>query len=64
VPSGLCNVNFLQGSSSCIPNRCPSNLNLPVLITLTVRVTVELTELVIVSYSPDTALINWAIDPS
>jgi hypothetical protein len=26
-------VNFLQGLCSCIPNRCPSHLNLPDLIT-------------------------------
>jgi hypothetical protein len=31
----LCNVIFLQGSSSCILNRCPSHLNLPIFITLT-----------------------------
>jgi hypothetical protein len=64
VPSGLCNVNCLQGSSCCILKRRPSHLSLPVLITLTVRFTAELVKLTTVSYSPDTALINWAIDPS
>jgi hypothetical protein len=27
VSSGLCNVSFLQGSGSCILNRCPSHLH-------------------------------------
>jgi hypothetical protein len=30
VLSGLCNVNFLQGSSSCTLKRCPSHFNLPI----------------------------------
>ena len=29
VPSGLGRVSFLQGSSSCILNSCPSHLNFP-----------------------------------
>jgi hypothetical protein len=62
VPSSLCNVNTLQGYSSCFLKRCPSHLNLPILITPTVRFTVQLTAPIIVSYSPDTALINWTID--
>ena len=31
VPSGLSRVSFLQGSSSCILQRCPSHLILPIL---------------------------------
>jgi hypothetical protein len=51
VPSGLCNVNCLQGSSCCILKRCPSHLNLPILITLPVRFTAELVKLIIVSHN-------------
>ena len=35
VASGLGRVSFLQGSSFCILQGCPSHLNLPIFITLT-----------------------------
>lgn len=35
VPSGLCNVRILQGSCSCILQRCLSHINLPALLTVT-----------------------------
>ena len=36
VPSGFRRVNILQGSSSCILQSCPSHLNIPISITLSV----------------------------
>jgi hypothetical protein len=36
VPSGLCRVNFLQGSCSCVLKRCPSHLSRPTLIIFTI----------------------------
>ena len=59
VPSELSTVSFLQGSSSCILNRCPNHLTLPIFITLTVRFIVEGIKLVTVSRSPHTIIGNW-----
>ena len=35
LPSDLSTVSFLQGSSSCILNRCPSHIILPIFTTFT-----------------------------
>ena len=50
MPSGLSRVSILQGSvsGSCILDRCPSHLSLPVLIVLYL-VIVEHIKLIIVS---------------
>jgi hypothetical protein len=59
LPYLLSTVSLLQGSSSCILNRCPSQLILPIFNTLTVKFIVESTKLVIVSRSPHIIIVNW-----
>jgi len=59
VLSGLSTVSCLQGCSSCILQKCPSHLNLPVFYhSIYLLLIVERVKFINVSCSPHTIL-NW-----
>jgi hypothetical protein len=58
VPSGLISVSFPQGSSSCTLNRCPSHVNRPVLVTLTMSSSLHSAYSSLLSSSTDTIIVS------
>ena len=63
-PSGLISVSFPQGSSSCILQRCPSHLNPPIFITLTVSSSLHSAQARYSVLSPHTIIVNRAVNHS